>query len=93
MSYVIVCRGLAGRLLDESPPPLDGSWLQRFDPEYNNGSGRAEWTTDPAKAMRFETMGEASCLWRYQSVKRPLRLDGRPNRPLTAYNVKIGSLP
>lgn len=92
MNVVIVYRGLAGGLVDGGPPPPDGAYLESFDPEYYTGIGVAEWTTDPARAMRFETLGEAIELYKRQSVERPLRDDMEPNRPMTAYTVEFTSL-
>lgn len=93
MTAVIRCRGLAGTTVDHTPPPPDGAYLASFDPEYAGGRGYAAWTTDPAKAMRFETVLEAFDYWRQPSRVRPVRDDGLPNRPLCAYSVEVGEAP
>jgi hypothetical protein len=64
-------------------------YLEDFYPEFADGRGYANWTDDPAKAMRFPSMAEALDLWRTQSRVRPLRDDGLPNRPLTAYSIMV----
>jgi hypothetical protein len=66
---------------------LVGWWLKSFDPEAFDGRGDALFTDRPDLALRFETLGEAFELWRRQSRCRPLREDGEPNRPLTAFSV------
>ena len=40
-------------------------------------------------ALRFPNGGAALECWRTQSVLHPLRADGLPNRPLTAFSVEI----
>jgi hypothetical protein len=39
--------------------------------------------------MRFKTAGEAWMLWRRPSRVRPVRADGKPNRPLTAFTIEV----
>jgi hypothetical protein len=70
-----------------------GDYLKRFDPEFANGRGAAWWTDDPAKAMRFEDSMAAFQFWKTQSTTRPIREDGKPNRPLTAHTVTIEKAP
>jgi hypothetical protein len=65
------------------------TWLKDFDADAEDGFGRFEFTTDPDDAKRFEDAAAASEEWRRQSTVRPLRDDGKPNRPLTAYTVII----
>jgi hypothetical protein len=64
-------------------------FLQAYDPEYAGGRGLAEWTDDIETAMRFSTAGEAWMLWRSVSMTRPVRADGEPNRPLTAFTIEV----
>ena len=93
MSYVIVYFATEGYVLDpDSPKPPAGSYLQHYDPEAASGLGIAEWTTDPAKALRFDTPAEAVELYRTVPKTRPTRPDGLPNRPLMACSVDIQRL-
>jgi hypothetical protein len=69
--------------------PDDRLWLKGYDPEAMQGVGRADLTSDPDEAVKFKTAGEAMKLWATQSKLRPLRPDGKPNRPLTAYTVEV----
>lgn len=73
----------------------DPGWkyLESFDLEANNGWGDVKLTTDPAKAMRFDSLEVAMTTWRLESKTRPLRPDGRPNRPLTAYHATFEEAP
>jgi hypothetical protein len=64
-----------------------GAYLEWSDPDADNGWGDERWTSDLAKAKRFKDFIEAMNCWKAQSTVRPLRPDGRPNRPLTAFSV------
>jgi hypothetical protein len=87
MTFVLVCHGLATEGV-ETPPELVGQYLQSFDVNAHDGMGTAEWTVDVNKAMRFADLVEAIETWQTRSVVRPLRADGKPNRPLTAFSVE-----
>jgi hypothetical protein len=65
----------------------DGSYLAAYDPDGNDGHGTASWTADPHKAMTFSSGQEAAACYHAVPRKRPVRPDGRPNRPLTIFNV------
>jgi hypothetical protein len=64
-----------------------GCYLASYDPEANDGNGIASWTPDPAEAMTFPTTEEAAGCYRAVPASRPLRPDGKPNRPLTMFSV------
>lgn len=64
-----------------------GLYLKSFDPDGHSGRGDVAWTRDVADALKFATAGDALDLWRAQSKVMPLRLDGKPNRPLTAFSI------
>jgi hypothetical protein len=64
-----------------------GHFLEWFDIEAYDGRGDARVTQDSTKAHRFTDLTAAFETWRSTSKKRPLRPDGRPNRPLTALSV------
>lgn len=85
MKYIIICEGIAG-----SPRSIEvGLFLQAFDPEARGGRGDVTWTPHIENALRFDTAIEAAEFWKTQSKTMPLRPDGLPNRPLTAYSVSI----
>ena len=64
-----------------------GRYLEWSDPDANRGFGGERWTDDLAKAKKFKSFSEAMECWKAQSTVHPLRIDGRPNRPLTAFSV------
>ena len=54
----------------------------------------ATWrfTDSPRKAMRFDHVKGALDFYRTESIRCPLRDDGKPNRPLTAYTMFFENL-
>jgi hypothetical protein len=60
-----------------------------FNPDGNQGFGHIAITNDPDQALKFPDFIAALNFWRQQSTVRPLRTDGQPNRPLTAYTVEF----
>ena len=75
------------------PMPPAGAWLESYNPEAGNGRGLAMWTSDPEKAARFPSKEAAFKAWQGSPRCKPVRPDGRPNKPLTAYSVSIEALP
>jgi hypothetical protein len=86
---VIRCVDLVGKARHPSRGMPTHQYLLSYDPEAYNGRGFAEWTNDIERAMRFRTAGEAWMLWRRPSRVRPVREDGQPNRPLTAFSIEV----
>ena len=39
------------------------------------------------KAMKFNDLMEISKVWKLVDPRNPIRLDGKPNRPLTAFTI------
>jgi len=83
-----------GIFLEQLGNRLFLEWVTFFDPD--GGPDDVEYPTgivvtsaDASKALRFASMEEATAFWRQQSTRTPLRPDGKPNRPLTAYTVTI----
>lgn len=90
MSYVIRCAGLAGIHVGPGDPSKPvGGLLKEFDVDAMGGRGTSDWTVDPEEALHFESPEAAHKAWTTQSTVAPLRQDGQPNRPLTAYTVEI----
>lgn len=73
--------------------PAAGPYLEWFSVDAYNGRGADAWTHDVTKAMRFPSVEAATECWKRQSTVTPLRSDGQPNRPLTAYNIIIEKMP
>lgn len=84
MAMLIVSRGTA--LGDTT---TSGMFLAAFDPDVCDGMGYTKWTRVKQEALRFPDFRTAMEIWRAQSTVRPLRTDGKPNRPLTAYTVEV----
>jgi hypothetical protein len=81
----VACMSLAdGRI----PPEIAGAWLVWYDPAGNDGTGDAAWSHDPADAARF-TPEEWAELSTTAPANRPLRPDGKPNRPITMFTLMI----
>ena len=74
---------------DGRSTPLDGLWLKSFDPDVGGGRGHVAGTPKREDALRFANKGEAWEFWRQVSRSVPLRPDGNPNRPLTAFTIEI----
>lgn len=70
-----------------------GDYLEWSDPDAAGGLGDERWTSDLAKAKRFPTWDAAMECWKAQSKVAPVRPDGLPNRPLTAWSVTVEKLP
>jgi hypothetical protein len=67
-----------------------GWYLTSYYADGNDGWGAAIWTDNPAEAIAFASAVEARACWTEQSRLRPLRSDGHPNRPLTAFTILLG---
>ena len=71
------------------PGPEDGKYIKDYVPDLDRlGRGNVVCTSDKSQAKQFADAAEALAFWKHQSKRRPLRDDGRPNRPLTAFTVE-----
>jgi hypothetical protein len=73
-------------------PMPESVYLKSYDIEAHNGRGSAEWTRDKDKAMQFVSLTHAASAWNTQSKIRPLRDDGKPNKPLTSFTIEVEEL-
>jgi hypothetical protein len=73
--------------------PESGRYLCQFDVAGHDGRSWIPTTDDITQAALFPTVVEALEFWRTKSLKRALRPDGQPNRPLTAYTVELVNAP
>lgn len=71
------------------PSPFEGKYLKKFDPEFDAYDGLIEVTADLSEALRFADFEAGLACWKQQSRTVPLRPDGEPNRPLTAFTVRF----
>lgn len=87
--FVIKMISLEGKLMSDSPEFVSGCYLKEYDPEAHNGRGSAIFTANIKDAATFTSFGQAFKAYRGVPRCRPLREDGEPNRPLTAFTVMI----
>lgn len=83
--YVIQVVGLA----DGTDTPHDGRYVTEIDVDAWDGRGMLYTINNAEEALGFESYADAFEYWRQQSAVRPLRPDGKPNRPGTAFTVEI----
>jgi hypothetical protein len=62
-----------------------GRYLAAYEPEANDGYGMATWTADRENAMTFASGAEAAACYQAVPRNRPIRADGKQNRPLTMF--------
>jgi hypothetical protein len=68
---------------------VEGKYLQSFDPNAYEGRGYFKATADIKQAMKFQSHKEAFEFYQTQSTVMPIRPDGKPNRPLTAFTIEL----
>lgn len=91
MPIVLVVAAMP-QLYRDATPNVVGQALEWFDPDAHDGGGDASFTDNPRRAKLFRNAEEALREWTRPSKVAPLRLDGKPNRPLTAFSVTTMSL-
>jgi hypothetical protein len=64
-----------------------GVFIKSFDPDAHAGHGHVEFTRRESEAMVFDDVTAALKFRNQTSRVKPLRSDGKPNRPLTAYTL------
>lgn len=83
--YVLKCVGYA----NGTPCPYDNQYLKWYNPNLLYGELGA-WTTDQNLALKLPNVIEALGIWRMRRIVDGwTRPDGKPNRPLTAFNIEI----
>lgn len=85
---VIKSEGLA-----DGRDKFNGQYLVSFDPEALGGMGSFIWSPDIEQAKRFPDAMEALRVWNAVPKCRPVRPDGKPNKPLTAFTVSVEDAP
>jgi hypothetical protein len=74
-------------------PEFDGRYVKTFTPDGHGGCGYLVTTDKIEEAKRYTSKADALEDWRAQSTTHPLRPDGKPNRPLTAFHCEIAEFP
>ena len=66
-----------------------GVFLKSFDFNANNGSGSWEFTRHIEEAMKFSNVEAGLRYWNTVCPSRPVRVDGKPNKPLTMFTISL----
>jgi hypothetical protein len=77
---------------NEATGQSTNAYVQDCDVDAFGGQGHVTFTRVPSLAKQFMNAAEAMTYWQRQSTVLPLRPDGMPNRPLTAYTVEVRAL-
>lgn len=90
MPYVIQIHGL----VNGQPSRFDEEFFVSIDfDRCAPGECNLITSLDPAKARHFDDVLAAREAWMTVDPRYPVRDDGRPNRPLTAFSVLIERAP
>lgn len=90
-AFVLRIADVSGTLLQSTVPrpAIAGHFVKSYDPDAHDGRGDLVGTLRLEEALRFPTAAAAFEFYRQQSKVRPLREDGRPNRPATAFSIEL----
>jgi len=73
-------------------PAIHG-WLMEYDVDAHGGVGDIVLTTHRSRAKVFASAELALIAWNSIPKDKPLRPDGKPNKPLTAFHMEIMRVP
>jgi hypothetical protein len=76
-----------GHMADLIAGRVTTRYLAGFWPDRHGGRGEITFTDDPNEARRFASFQAVMECWKTQSRVTPMRPDGKPNRPLTAFTI------
>lgn len=78
------------------PHKLDGLYVTAYDPSFaangDPGACLLTGTADPRQAKHFTDVAEAYDYAKQVNLRDPIREDGRPNRPITAFTIRFCTL-
>jgi hypothetical protein len=80
------------RIITDPSAPDDGPYVRFYNPAGHGGWGALTTTTTAEDALVFPTQLAALECYGQVPANRPVRPDGRPNKPLTAFMVSIDNL-
>lgn len=69
------------------------AWVRGVDVDAYGGTGYVDLALEAHDALRFASPAAAIAFREQVSTVKPLRADGEPNRPLTAFEAEIRPLP
>jgi hypothetical protein len=90
MTHIFVIRAVG--FTNGRPCPHEDQFLKNFNHDAYGGQGYGEFTARPSEAKQFDSYLDAIEFWNKCSMVKPLRPDGKPNRPLTALTMIIEKL-
>lgn len=70
-----------------------GKYVSHYDPDGMLPDDILQSVENVQDAIHYKDFDAAADAWRRVSKKWPVRSDGKPNRPLTAYTVEIVKVP
>lgn len=85
--------GIAGMETQPESYEILFQFVKSFDAEAGEGRGFLVATPEIGEALRFASVEEAGEFYKQVPRAHPTRLDGRPNRPLTAFHVQVEEAP
>lgn len=88
--FVIRVVSLAGRIERPGTDEPPTGYIVGFDTRAYEGRGAAVLSDTVDGAQRFSSAAEAFAFWRQD---HGMRSDGKPNRPLTAFNISVERVP
>lgn len=89
MGIVMRCMAASDPYDHEGNRPPIGCFLKRYDAEAFDGRGLSEFTIHLDQALVFDSVADAVRCWQTVPANRPVREDGKPNRPLTAMTMEF----
>jgi hypothetical protein len=78
---------------DGSPCPTAGCYVKHYTADGWRGLGHLVVTDNTDDARQYRDAAAAFADWKRTSTTHPVRPDGKPNRPLTAYTVEFINVP
>lgn len=85
--YVLRVWGVPSR--PQLNPRFAGKYVSYFDAEAENGRGEFKVTEHIDQALRYESIEAAVREYRTIPKNKPVRYDGKPNRPMTSLTVEV----
>lgn len=68
---------------------INGEYLKEYNPSAFDGYGDVVFTDRKQDALTFVSFTEAKIFVNQMPKNRPLREDGRPNRPISAFTLEL----
>lgn len=87
--YVIRLLGYATKPLWAEEDARPGEYLKFYDPDGDGGAGTIVTSPNIDEAIKYTSAIEAGRARNLISTILPVRLDGKPNRPLSAWHIEI----